>query len=70
MTMVSFTQISNWRASPVTQPLASVYVKFFGQEIGFASIDKAVIDQLIQVMCTVTYNYLHPASPLFKYNNN
>ncbi|KAG7282875.1 hypothetical protein CRUP_020713 [Coryphaenoides rupestris] len=41
--------ISNWRASPVNQPLASVYVKFFGQEIGFASIDKAIIDQLVQV---------------------
>nr|AAK15157.1 vitellogenin B [Melanogrammus aeglefinus] len=41
--------ISNWRATAVNQPLASVYVKFFGQEIGFASIDKAIIDQLIQV---------------------
>jgi len=52
--MASFPQISNWRASPVNQPLASVYVKFFGQEIGFASIDKAIIDQLVQVMCTAT----------------
>ncbi|KAJ3599338.1 hypothetical protein NHX12_033301 [Muraenolepis orangiensis] len=41
--------ISNWRASPVNQPLASVYVKFFGQEIGFGSIDKAIIDRLIQL---------------------
>ena len=56
LTMISFLQISNWRANAVNQPLASVYVKFFGQEIGFASIDKAIIDQLIQVMCKVT-NY-------------
>ena len=47
--MISFSQISNWRASAVNQPLASLSVKFFGQEIGFANIDKAAVDQLIQV---------------------
>ena len=55
--MISFSQVSNWRASAVNKPLASLYVKFLGQEVGFASIDKAAIDQLIQVMCKVTSNY-------------
>ncbi|XP_076582010.1 vitellogenin-like isoform X2 [Chaetodon auriga] len=39
--------LSEWRAHPSSQPLASVYVKFFGQEIAFANIDKAMIDQAI-----------------------
>lgn len=42
-------QLSEWRANPSSQPLASMYVKFFGQEIAFANIDKAVVDQIIQV---------------------
>ncbi|XP_070817970.1 vitellogenin-1-like isoform X2 [Chaetodon trifascialis] len=39
--------LSEWRAHPSRQPLASVYVKFFGQEIAFANFDKAMIDQAI-----------------------
>ena len=34
---------------PKSQPLASIYVKFFGQEIAFANIDKAIVDQAVQV---------------------
>ncbi|CAK6958104.1 vitellogenin-2-like [Scomber scombrus] len=41
--------LSEWRAHPSSQPLASVYVKFFGQEIAFANIDKAMVDQIIEL---------------------
>ncbi|TNM87973.1 hypothetical protein fugu_006194 [Takifugu bimaculatus] len=40
--------LSGWRASPSRKPLASMYVKLFGQEIAFANIDKVVFDQLIE----------------------
>ncbi|KAK5907203.1 hypothetical protein CesoFtcFv8_005080 [Champsocephalus esox] len=39
--------LSQWKAQPNSAPLASVYVKFFGQEIAFANIDKVLIDQAI-----------------------
>ncbi|XP_059196629.1 vitellogenin-2-like [Centropristis striata] len=42
--------LSEWRADPSSEPLASVYVKFFGQEIAFANVDKAIVDQLIEVV--------------------
>uniref|UniRef100_A0A8D3C385 Vitellogenin domain-containing protein n=1 Tax=Scophthalmus maximus TaxID=52904 RepID=A0A8D3C385_SCOMX len=41
--------LSDWRAHPSSQPLASVFVKFFGQEIAFANIDKAIVDQIIEL---------------------
>ncbi|XP_071386636.1 vitellogenin-2-like isoform X2 [Centroberyx affinis] len=41
--------LSEWRTHPSSLPLASVYVKFFGQEIAFASIDKAIVDQVIEL---------------------
>ncbi|KAM8874646.1 vitellogenin-2-like [Spinachia spinachia] len=41
--------LSEWRATPSSQPLASVYVKVFGQELAFGNVDKAVINQLIQL---------------------
>lgn len=44
-----FPQLSEWRSLPSSAPLASVYVKFFGQEIAFANIDKTLIDQAIAV---------------------
>lgn len=47
--MFILTQLAGWRASPSSQPLASVYVKLFGQEIAFANIDKAIVDQIIEV---------------------
>ncbi len=48
-------QLSEWRASPSSQPLASAYVKFFGQEIAFANIDKAIVDQVIEVLHLLLY---------------
>eukprot|EP00064_Thunnus_orientalis_P004478 superscaffoldBa00000407_g4490 len=39
--------LSELRSLPKSTPLASIYVKFFGQEIAFANIDKAIIDQAI-----------------------
>uniref|UniRef100_A0A7N6AEE7 Phosvitin n=1 Tax=Anabas testudineus TaxID=64144 RepID=A0A7N6AEE7_ANATE len=39
--------LSDWRAHPSSQPLASVFVKLFGQEIAFANFNKAVIDQIM-----------------------
>nr|AKK31327.1 vitellogenin B [Larimichthys crocea] len=41
--------LSQWRAHPSSEPLASVYVKFFGQEIAFANIDKAIVEQVIEL---------------------
>nr|SOX60631.1 vitellogenin Ab [Solea senegalensis] len=41
--------LSEWRAHPNSQPLASVNVKFFGQEIAFANVDKAIVDQIIEL---------------------
>lgn len=42
-------QLSQWRSFPNSAPLASVYAKFFGQEIAFANIDKNLVDQVIAV---------------------
>ncbi|TKS74661.1 Vitellogenin [Collichthys lucidus] len=39
--------LSELRSLPAMTPLASVYVKFFGKEIAFANIDKAMVDQAI-----------------------
>uniref|UniRef100_A0A672PPV0 Vitellogenin-like n=1 Tax=Sinocyclocheilus grahami TaxID=75366 RepID=A0A672PPV0_SINGR len=36
----------NWKALPTSQPLASAYVKLFGQEVAFARIDRTIIEQL------------------------
>ncbi|XP_042564889.1 vitellogenin isoform X4 [Clupea harengus] len=41
--------IAEWKVLPKSQPLASIYVKFFGQEIAFANIDKAIVDQAVQL---------------------
>ncbi|KAF7665916.1 hypothetical protein LDENG_00127020 [Lucifuga dentata] len=41
--------LAEWRAHPTSKPLASVYVKFFGQEIAFANIDKALVDQITEL---------------------
>ncbi|KAG8003720.1 Vitellogenin-2, partial [Nibea albiflora] len=41
--------LSEWRAHPSSKPLASAYVKFFGQEIAFANIDKAIVEQIIEL---------------------
>ncbi|KAM8746385.1 vitellogenin-1-like [Acanthopagrus schlegelii] len=39
--------LSELRSLPTRTPLASVYIKFFGQEIAFANIDKSIIEQAI-----------------------
>uniref|UniRef100_A0A8K9UW97 Phosvitin n=1 Tax=Oncorhynchus mykiss TaxID=8022 RepID=A0A8K9UW97_ONCMY len=41
--------LSDWRSLATSKPLASIYVKFFGQEIAFANIDKSIIDQALQL---------------------
>lgn len=42
-------QLFQWKSSPNPKPLASFYVKFMGQEIAFANIDKSLVEQVIQV---------------------
>lgn len=39
--------LTNWKALPDNQPLASVYMKFFGQEVAFVHLDKTLIEQAI-----------------------
>ncbi|CAL8271931.1 unnamed protein product [Arctogadus glacialis] len=39
--------LSQWRSLPTSKPLANVYIKFLGQEIAFANLDKVLIDQAI-----------------------
>nr|XP_057928817.1 vitellogenin-2-like [Doryrhamphus excisus] len=40
--------LSEWRAQPSSQPLASAHLKLFGQEIAFANIDKALVDYMME----------------------
>nr|AIE43955.1 vitellogenin 1 [Misgurnus anguillicaudatus] len=39
--------LTNWKNLPNNQPLASVYMKLFGQEVAFVSLDKTLIEQAI-----------------------
>ncbi|KAA0712316.1 Vitellogenin [Triplophysa tibetana] len=39
--------LTNWKALPTNQPLASAYIKILGQEVAFVNIDKTVIEQAI-----------------------
>uniref|UniRef100_A0A673C9G0 Uncharacterized protein n=1 Tax=Sphaeramia orbicularis TaxID=375764 RepID=A0A673C9G0_9TELE len=41
--------LSDWTASPSRDPLLSLSVKFFGQEIAFANIDQTIIDLFTQL---------------------
>ncbi|XP_034085810.1 vitellogenin-2-like [Gymnodraco acuticeps] len=41
--------LSDWRAQPSSQPLASIYVKFFGQEMAFVNLNKAIVDQVLEL---------------------
>ncbi|XP_063057816.1 vitellogenin-like isoform X2 [Engraulis encrasicolus] len=45
--------LADWKTLPKTQPLASGYIKFLGQEIAFANIDKALVDRAVQLAQTV-----------------
>ncbi|XP_061095840.1 vitellogenin-like isoform X1 [Conger conger] len=40
--------LADWKAAPGKEPLGSMYIKLFGQEIAFLSINKAMIDQAMQ----------------------
>uniref|UniRef100_A0A3Q3GPF5 Vitellogenin-like n=1 Tax=Labrus bergylta TaxID=56723 RepID=A0A3Q3GPF5_9LABR len=40
--------LSEWRAYPSCKPLASVYLKFFGQEIAFVNIDKVLVEWITE----------------------
>ncbi|XP_061635716.1 vitellogenin-2-like isoform X2 [Phyllopteryx taeniolatus] len=42
--------LSEWRAQPSSQPLASAHVKLFGQEIAFVSVNKGLVDQLMALV--------------------
>ena len=42
-------QLSEWRSWRNAKPLASVYVKFMGQELAFVNIDQSLVEQAIQV---------------------
>lgn len=44
-----FLQLSQWKSEPNANPMASVYLKFMGQEIAFANIDKSLVEQFSQV---------------------
>ncbi|KAF6714692.1 Vitellogenin-2 [Oryzias melastigma] len=41
--------LSDWKAYPSSQPLASAYVKVLGQEMAFASIDKPMVEHIVQL---------------------
>ncbi|XP_048022072.1 vitellogenin-like [Megalobrama amblycephala] len=39
--------LANWKALPTNQPLASAYIKLFGQEVAYLNIDKTIIEEAI-----------------------
>uniref|UniRef100_A0A8C1PXW0 Vitellogenin 5 n=1 Tax=Cyprinus carpio TaxID=7962 RepID=A0A8C1PXW0_CYPCA len=39
--------LANWKDLPNDQPLASVYIKFLGQEVAFVKIDKTIIEEIV-----------------------
>uniref|UniRef100_H3B5Y1 Vitellogenin 5 n=1 Tax=Latimeria chalumnae TaxID=7897 RepID=H3B5Y1_LATCH len=41
-------KLANWKALPADKPLISAYFKLFGQEIGFAEINKEYIQEAFQ----------------------
>ncbi|KAM9385805.1 vitellogenin-2-like [Pholidichthys leucotaenia] len=41
--------LSDWKANPSRKPLASIFVKLFGQEISFINIDKDKFDEILQL---------------------
>lgn len=42
-----FLQVSHLKTLPISTPLASIYVKIFGQEVAFANINAAFVNQLV-----------------------
>lgn len=51
MTYVLPLKLTNWKDLPNDQPLASAYIKLFGQEVAFVKIDKTIIEEAIPVLC-------------------
>ncbi|XP_030640314.1 vitellogenin-like [Chanos chanos] len=41
--------LTDWEALPKNEPLGSIYIKFFGQEVAFANIDKTIVEQAKQL---------------------
>ncbi|KTG05998.1 hypothetical protein cypCar_00049351 [Cyprinus carpio] len=50
MTYVLPLKLANWKDLPNDQPLASVYIKFLGQEVAFVKIDKTIIEEAIPIV--------------------
>ncbi|RXN00829.1 Vitellogenin [Acipenser ruthenus] len=42
--------LSGWKAIPSNKPLASAYIKLFGQEVSFSDIDRNSIENAVQTM--------------------
>ncbi|MGH0139050.1 UNVERIFIED_CONTAM: hypothetical protein FKN15_070977 [Acipenser sinensis] len=42
--------LSGWKAIPSNKPLASAYIKMFGQEVSFSDIDRNSIENAVQTM--------------------
>lgn len=57
--LINVLQLADWKTLPKTQPLASGYIKFLGQEIAFANIDKALVDRAVQVKTSLYFSIPH-----------
>ncbi|NP_001096141.1 vitellogenin 7 precursor [Danio rerio] len=42
--------LANWKALPTDRPLASAYVKVFGQEVAYVNFDKTIIEEAIPMV--------------------
>uniref|UniRef100_A0A672JP10 Uncharacterized protein n=1 Tax=Salarias fasciatus TaxID=181472 RepID=A0A672JP10_SALFA len=42
--------LSSWKAEPSSQPLASAYVKIFGQEVAYGSFENLIVEQISEVL--------------------
>uniref|UniRef100_A0A672JLX0 Uncharacterized protein n=1 Tax=Salarias fasciatus TaxID=181472 RepID=A0A672JLX0_SALFA len=41
--------LSSWKAEPSSQPLASAYVKIFGQEVAYGSFENLIVEQISEL---------------------
>uniref|UniRef100_A0AAQ5XUS7 Phosvitin n=1 Tax=Amphiprion ocellaris TaxID=80972 RepID=A0AAQ5XUS7_AMPOC len=53
--------LQNWKKHPSSKPLASMYVKFLGQEIAFLNVDRAIYQQIIEVMHLLWFSSVRSA---------
>lgn len=42
-----YRKLMDWKSLSTKQPLASIFVRVFGQEIAFANFDKNFMDKII-----------------------